>query len=97
MFFVGVLGRRQVVCKFEGLLKLFHEQHFCFSKTRANGLRLKAWQKPMPRDAERPFVSCKHGKAKRAKTRKKQANSADMGAVCGPARGHLRTADDARW
>ena len=54
-------------------------------------------QKTMPRDAERPFASCKHGKAKRAKTRKKQANSADIGTFCGPARGHPRTADDARW
>ena len=43
------------------------------------GTRLRAWQKTMPRDAEGPFASCKHGKAKRAKTRTKQANSADIG------------------
>ena len=64
--------------RFEGLVFFyrFHEQHPFFENS---GTQLKAWQKTMTRAAERPFVSCKHGKAKRAKTRKKQANSADIG------------------
>ena len=63
--------------KFEGLLFIvFMNSTFFFDNA---GTQLKAWQKTMPRIAERPFASCKHGKTKRAKTRKKQANSADIG------------------